>query len=135
MIEAVSTVAVVVPSPSIVTGLRGDLAHHLSAHVLEFVFKFDLLGDGDAGASICNRNRIMTGVRFLFRPPIDFQIDFVKMPGRIRFRYETAIPRSASRSSRSSTSRKFRVSDSRRSRFSSSFWLPATTEIASSEPT
>ena len=38
--------------------------------------------------------------------PIDFQIDFVKMPGRIRFRYETAIPRSASRSS---TPRKFRV--------------------------
>ena len=32
----------------IVTGLRGDLAHHLSAHVLELVFEFDLLGDGDA---------------------------------------------------------------------------------------
>ena len=32
----------------IVTGLRGDLAHHLSAHVLELVFEFDLLRDGDA---------------------------------------------------------------------------------------
>ena len=32
----------------IVTGLRGDLAHHLGAHVLELVFEFDLLGDGDA---------------------------------------------------------------------------------------
>ena len=32
----------------IVTGLRGHLAHHLGAHVLELVFEFDLLGDGDA---------------------------------------------------------------------------------------
>ena len=32
----------------IVAGLRGDLAHHLRAHVLELVFEFDLLGDGDA---------------------------------------------------------------------------------------
>ena len=32
----------------IVIGLRGDLAHHLRAHVLELVFEFDLLGDGDA---------------------------------------------------------------------------------------
>ena len=31
-----------------VTGLRGDLAHHLGAHVLELVFEFDLLGDSDA---------------------------------------------------------------------------------------
>src|SRR5580693_8200604 len=31
-----------------VGGLRGDLAHHLRAHVLELVFEFDLLGDGDA---------------------------------------------------------------------------------------
>ena len=31
-----------------VTGLRGNLAHHLGAHVLELVFEFDLLGDGDA---------------------------------------------------------------------------------------
>ena len=28
--------------------LRGDFAHHLGAHVLELVFEFDLLGDGDA---------------------------------------------------------------------------------------
>ena len=31
-----------------VVGLRGDLAHHLRAHVLELVGKLDLLGDGDA---------------------------------------------------------------------------------------
>ena len=31
-----------------VVGLRGDLAHHLRAHVLELVFEFDLLGDGHA---------------------------------------------------------------------------------------
>ena len=31
-----------------IVGLRGDLAHHLSAHVLELVLKLDLLGDGDA---------------------------------------------------------------------------------------
>ena len=31
-----------------VVGLRGDLAHHLRAHVLELVGEFDLLGDGDA---------------------------------------------------------------------------------------
>ena len=31
-----------------VVGLRGDLAHHLRAHVLELVFELDLLGDGDA---------------------------------------------------------------------------------------
>ena len=43
-----STVAVVVPSPATVAGLRGDLAHHLRAHVLELVGEFDLLGDGDA---------------------------------------------------------------------------------------
>src|SRR5208282_4434618 len=30
-----------------VVGLRGDLAHHLCAHVLELVFELDLLGDGD----------------------------------------------------------------------------------------
>src|SRR5271166_7125570 len=29
-------------------GLRGDLADHLCAHVLELVFELDLLGDGDA---------------------------------------------------------------------------------------
>src|SRR5262249_48772442 len=32
----------------LVGGLRSDLAHHLRAHVLELVLKFDLLGDGDA---------------------------------------------------------------------------------------
>src|SRR6202035_953176 len=32
----------------IVTGLRGHFTHHLSAHILELVFEFDLLGDGDA---------------------------------------------------------------------------------------
>ena len=31
-----------------VAGLRGHLAHHLGAHVLELVGKLDLLGDGDA---------------------------------------------------------------------------------------
>ena len=31
-----------------VAGLRGDLAHHLGAHVLELVGELDLLGDGDA---------------------------------------------------------------------------------------
>ena len=32
----------------LVGGLRGDLAHHLRAHVLELVLELDLLGDGDA---------------------------------------------------------------------------------------
>ena len=32
----------------LVAGLRGDLAHHLRAHVLELVGELDLLGDGDA---------------------------------------------------------------------------------------
>jgi hypothetical protein len=31
-----------------VAGLRSNLANHLSAHILELVLKFDLLGDGDA---------------------------------------------------------------------------------------
>src|SRR5712672_1592385 len=31
-----------------VIGLGGDFAQHLRAHVLELVFEFDLLGDGDA---------------------------------------------------------------------------------------
>ena len=31
-----------------VVGLRGDFADHLGAHVLELVFEFDFLGDGDA---------------------------------------------------------------------------------------
>src|SRR5690606_40727086 len=31
-----------------VRGLRGHLAHHLRAHVLELVLELDLLGDGDA---------------------------------------------------------------------------------------
>src|SRR5579871_5471824 len=31
-----------------VVGLRGDLAHHLRAHVLELVVKLDFLGDSDA---------------------------------------------------------------------------------------
>jgi hypothetical protein len=31
-----------------VTGLRGNLTHHLRAHVLELVLKLDLLGDGHA---------------------------------------------------------------------------------------
>ena len=31
-----------------IVGLRGDLAHHLRAHVLELVGEFDLLGDGHA---------------------------------------------------------------------------------------
>ena len=34
--------------PGEVARLRGDFAHHLSAHVLELVVQFDLLGDGDA---------------------------------------------------------------------------------------
>ena len=32
--------------PRLIGGLRGDLAHHLCAHVLELVVEFDLLGDG-----------------------------------------------------------------------------------------
>ena len=43
-----STVAVVVPSPATSLVLRGDLAHHLRAHVLELVGELDLLGDGHA---------------------------------------------------------------------------------------
>ena len=43
-----STVAVVVPSPATSEVLRGDLAHHLGAHVLELVFELDFLGDGHA---------------------------------------------------------------------------------------
>ena len=31
-----------------VGGLRGHFAHHLRAHVLEFVLQLDLLGDGHA---------------------------------------------------------------------------------------
>ena len=31
-----------------VGGLRSDLLDHLRAHVLELVFEFDFLGDGDA---------------------------------------------------------------------------------------
>ena len=31
-----------------VVGLRGDLADHLGAHILELVLEFDFLGDGDA---------------------------------------------------------------------------------------
>ena len=31
-----------------IIGLRGDFAHHLRAHVLEFVGELDFLGDGDA---------------------------------------------------------------------------------------
>jgi hypothetical protein len=46
MIEAASTVAVVVPSPAR-SALRSDLADHLRAHVLELVLKLDLFGDGD----------------------------------------------------------------------------------------
>ena len=38
----------VVPSPATSRRLRGDLAHHLRAHVLELVLELDLLGDGDA---------------------------------------------------------------------------------------
>ena len=38
----------VVPSPATSLVLRGDLAHHLRAHVLEAVLELDLLGDGDA---------------------------------------------------------------------------------------
>src|SRR3982750_3475884 len=30
-----------------ISGLRGDFAHHLRAHVLELVGEFDFLGDGD----------------------------------------------------------------------------------------
>jgi hypothetical protein len=53
MIEAASTVAVA----GNVVGLRGDLAHHLGAHVLELVGKLDLLCDrhavlGDARRSV-----------------------------------------------------------------------------------
>ena len=38
-----SRVAVVVPSPAVSEVLRGDLAHHLRAHILELVLKLDLL--------------------------------------------------------------------------------------------
>ena len=47
-IACASTVAVVVPSPATSEVLRGDLLHHLRAHVLELVLELDLLGDGDA---------------------------------------------------------------------------------------
>src|ERR1700704_6477424 len=47
-IAAASTVAVVVPSAGCIGRLGGHFAHHLRAHVLELVFKFDFLGDGDA---------------------------------------------------------------------------------------
>jgi hypothetical protein len=43
-----STVAVVVPSPGDVVGLRGHFAHHLGAHVLELVVQLDFLGDRHA---------------------------------------------------------------------------------------
>jgi hypothetical protein len=50
------TVAVVVPSPAMSLVLRGDLADHLRAHVLELVRELDLLRDahavlGDAGCA------------------------------------------------------------------------------------
>ena len=32
---------------SVVVGFAGDFFHHLSAHVLKFVFEFDFLGHGD----------------------------------------------------------------------------------------
>ena len=32
----------------LIAGLRGDLAHHLGAHILEFVGQFDLFGDSNA---------------------------------------------------------------------------------------
>ena len=46
-IDWASTVAVVVPSPAMSCGLGGDFAHHLGAHVLELVLKFDFLGNRD----------------------------------------------------------------------------------------
>ena len=36
------------PSPATSEVLRGDLADHLGAHVLDRVLQLDLLGDGDA---------------------------------------------------------------------------------------
>ena len=47
-IAAARMVAVVVPSPAMSLVLRGHLAHHLRAHVLELVGELDLLGDGHA---------------------------------------------------------------------------------------
>jgi hypothetical protein len=45
------------PVAGLIRGLGCDLAHHLSAHVLELVLELDLLGDGnavfgDAGCSV-----------------------------------------------------------------------------------
>ena len=42
------TVAVVVPSPATSQVLRSDFAHHLGAHVFQWVLQFDFLGHGHA---------------------------------------------------------------------------------------
>ncbi len=38
----------VVPSPAVLAVLRSHFAHHLGAHVLEFVAQFDFFGHGHA---------------------------------------------------------------------------------------
>src|ERR1700689_1347560 len=48
MMEAASTVACGGAVAGKIVGLGGDFAHHLRAHVLELVFEFDFLRDGDA---------------------------------------------------------------------------------------
>ena len=48
MIEAASTRRGRRAVAGEIVGLRGDLTHHLRAHILKLVLEFDLLGDGDA---------------------------------------------------------------------------------------
>ena len=43
-----STVAVVVPSPAMSLGLRGDFVDELGPHVLVGIFQLDLFADGHA---------------------------------------------------------------------------------------
>jgi hypothetical protein len=43
-----------------VLGLRGHLAHHLCAHVLELVGQLDLLGDGDAVLGDARRAQLLS---------------------------------------------------------------------------
>jgi hypothetical protein len=56
----------------LIRALRGDFAHYLSAHILEFVFEFDFLGDGEAAlgdAPVPTKNRLRLvnfGYDFLF---------------------------------------------------------------------
>ena len=42
-----------------VRGLGSDFAHHLGAGVLEFVFQFDLLGNGDTVLCYCRRSELL----------------------------------------------------------------------------